>query len=140
VSLVVFAQVLAVMAGPSLLCVNCARSPPAHRRTWSRCTVCVERNLPSTYYCGEECMKAHWPKHKVYHKEQKRRAEQVREGTGLEAERKRAEADARYAERTGDEYDKRFADATALTTEGDQYAAAKAYRKIIKEWPVSSLN
>jgi len=135
VALIVFAQLLAAMAEPSLLCVNCARPPPAHRRTWSRCTVCVERNLPSTYYCGQECMNAHWPKHKVYHKEQKRRAEQVREGTGQEVERKRVEADARYAERTGDEYDKRFADAAALTAEGDQYAAAKAYRKIIKEWP-----
>ena len=67
------------MAEPSLLCVNCARAPPPRRRTWGRCTVCVERKLPSTYYCGEECMNAHWPKHKVYQKEQKRRAEQVRE-------------------------------------------------------------
>ena len=68
---------LGSMAEPSLLCVNCARPPPPHRRTWSRCTVCVERNLPSTYYCGEECMKAHWPKHKVYHKEQKAWAKEL---------------------------------------------------------------
>ena len=27
--------------------------------------------LPSTYYCGQECMKSHWPKHKVFHKQQK---------------------------------------------------------------------
>ena len=55
------------MADPSLLCVNCAAPPPPHRRTWGRCVLCAELNLPSTYYCGEECMKAHWPKHKVYH-------------------------------------------------------------------------
>ena len=35
------------MAEPSLLCVNCARPPPPHRRTWGRCTICVERNLPA---------------------------------------------------------------------------------------------
>ena len=59
------------MAEQSLLCVNCGAAPPPHRRTWSRCTICVERNLPSTYYCGEECMNAHWPRHKAVHKEQK---------------------------------------------------------------------
>jgi len=77
------------MAEPSLLCVSCARPPPPHRRTWGRCTVCVERNLPSTYYCGEECMNAHWQNgHKEYHKEQKQRAKQIREGTlpGLDRE------------------------------------------------------
>jgi len=54
------------------------------RRTWGRCTICVERNLPSTYYCGEECMNAHWPKHKLYHKAQKERAKEIREGTVME--------------------------------------------------------
>ena len=121
------------MAEPSLLCVSCARPPPPHRRTWGRCTVCVARNLPSTYYCGEECMNAHWPKHKVWHKEQK---EQRRDGALLERDRSLAEAEARRAERTGDEYDKRFAAAVALSvTEGDSNAEAKAWRKIIKLWP-----
>ena len=59
------------MAEPSLLCVNCARPPPAHRRTWDRCKLCARRNLPATYYCGEACMEAHWPKHRQYHKEAK---------------------------------------------------------------------
>ena len=82
------------MAEPSLLCVNCASPPPPHRRTWGRCTVCVARNLPSTYYCGEECMNAHWPKHKEYHKLQKERAMQMREGAPPDNERLLAEADA----------------------------------------------
>ena len=94
---------LGSMAEPSLLCVNCAAAPPPHRRTWSRCTVCIERNLPSTYYCGEECMNAHWPKHKEYHKVAKQRAEEIREGSHLDNERLIAEAQARRAERTGDE-------------------------------------
>jgi len=126
---------LGAMAEPSLLCVNCARPPPPHRRTWNRCVRCAELNLPSTYYCGDECAQAHWPKHKVYHKEQKERAERRREGTVPDRERSIAEAEARDAEATGDEYDKRFAAAMALVAEEDLHAAAKAWRKIIKEWP-----
>ena len=126
---------LGSMTEPSLLCVSCARPPPAHRRTWGRCTVCIARNLPSTYYCGEECMNAHWPKHQQYHKEQKQLAKQIREGTVLEEERSLAEAEARRAEATGDEYAKRFAAALALMAEGGHNAAAKAWRKMIKEWP-----
>jgi len=72
------------MAEPSLLCINCAAAPPAHRRTWGRCVRCAERNLPSTYYCGDECAQAHWPKHKVYHKTQKQSAMEIREGTALD--------------------------------------------------------
>jgi len=122
------------MAEPSLLCVNCARPPPPHRRTWGRCTVCVARNLPSTYYCGEECMNAHWPKHKVYHTEQKQKAKEWREGASQRA-RSLAEVEARRAEETGGEYQKRGAAALALAAEGDHNAAAKAWRRIIKEWP-----
>jgi len=124
------------MAEPSLLCVNCASPPPPHRRTWGRCTVCAERNLPSTYYCGEECMNAHWHNgHQEYHKEQKERAKEIREGTVLDADRSALEAAAWYAERMGSEYDKRFAAALALGAEGDLHGEAKAWRKIIKQWP-----
>jgi len=123
------------MAEPSLLCVNCARPPPPHRRTWGRCTVCIARNLPSTYYCGEECMNAHWHNgHKEYHKEQKEHAKQFREGSQPEHTRSLAEAEAWFAERTGDEYDKRFAAALALNAEHHD-AAAKAWRRLIKERP-----
>jgi len=135
VALVVFAKLVAAMAEQSLLCVNCGSAPPPHRRTWGRCTVCIERDLPSTYYCGEECMNAHWPKHKVYHKVQKRRAIQMRECGQPERTRSLAEAEARRAERTGDEFDKRFAAAMALNAEGDHHAAAKAWRKMITQWP-----
>jgi len=123
------------MAEPSLLCVSCGLAPPPHRRTWGRCTVCVARNLPSTYYCGEECMNAHWPKHQQYHKEQKQRAKETREGTVGDLDRLAVEAQEREAERTGDEYSKRFAAALTLAVEGDNHAAAKAWRKIIKQWP-----
>jgi len=126
------------MAEPSLLCVNCAQPPPPHRRTWNRCKLCVARNLPSTYYCGEECMNAHWPKHQQYHKEQKELAKEIREGTMSEHDRSVVEAQAREAERTGNEHLKRCASAVALSAEGDNNAAAKAWRKIIKQWPAES--
>ena len=135
VALVVFAELVVTMAAQSLLCVNCGAAPPPHRRTWNRCTICVERNLPSTYYCGEECMNAHWPKHQVYHKEQKQMTKERREGTLLEHDRLAAERQARRAERTGDEIQKRCASAMAVKNDGDLHAAAKAWRKIIKEWP-----
>ena len=86
---------------------------------------CAERNLPSTYYCGEECMNAHWPKHKVWHREQKQKDQERRESTVAESERLLAEAEARRAERTGDEY-------LAIGVEGDLHAETKAWRK---EWP-----
>jgi len=124
---------LGSMAEPSLLCVNCARPPPPHRRTWGRCTVCIERNLPSTYYCCEECMNAHWPKHKEFHRVQKKMAVAIREGTWLEHDRLVAERQARHAEKTGSEYSKRSAEALALND--DLHAADKAWRKIIKQWP-----
>jgi len=128
--LLVWIALLGSMAEPSLLCVNCARPPPPHRRTWGRCTVCIERNLPSTYYCGEECMNAHWQNgHKVYHKEQKERAKEIRDGTAA------LEAQEREAERTGSELHKRSAAAVALMAGDDHNAAAKAWRKIITEWP-----
>ena len=126
---------LGSMTEPSLLCVNCACPPPPHRRTWGRCTICVERNLPSTYYCGEECMNAHWPKHQVWHKVQKQQAKEIREGTVAEHDRSAGEAQAREAERTGSEYLKRFAAALVPMAEGDNHGSAKAWRKIIKEWP-----
>jgi len=81
-------------------------------------------------------MNAHWPKHKVWHREQKEVAKEMRvEGTAPERDRSLAQAEARLAKRTGSEYDKRFAAALALMAEGDLHAAAKAWRKMINEWP-----
>jgi len=59
----------------------------------------------------------------------------MREGGQPECTRSLAEAEARLAERTGDEIDKRFAAALALNAEGDHNAAAKAWRKLIKQSP-----
>jgi len=80
-------------------------------------------------------MNAHWPKHKVYHKEQKQRAMQILEGGMLDRTRSLAEAVARRAEATGSEFEKQGAAALAFGAEGDHNAAAKAWRKIIKGWP-----
>ena len=135
VALVVFAELVTTMAEPSLLCVNCARPPPPHRRTWNRCVRCAELNLPSTYYCGDECAQAHWPKHKVYHRQVKERHKNFCDGAERDRDRSLAETVARRAEATGDEYDKGCASAMALNAEGDLHAAVKAWRKVIKEWP-----
>tara|TARA_B110001452_G_scaffold51156_1_gene39070 strand:- start:156 stop:1061 length:906 start_codon:yes stop_codon:yes gene_type:complete len=80
-------------------------------------------------------MNAHWPKHKVYHTTQKLHAEQIREGTLPGLDRESAKREARRAEETGDEFDKRVAAAVALNAEGNHHATAKAWRKIIKQWP-----
>jgi len=79
-------------------------------------------------------MKAHWPKHKVYHKAQTERDREVRDSC-MDHGRSLAESQARLAETTGDERYKRSADAMALVTEGDYHAAVKAFRKLIKESP-----
>ena len=55
--------------------------------------------------------------------------------TVLDRDRLALEAQARRAEATGDEFNKRAAAAMALNAEGDYHAAAKAWRKIIKQWP-----
>ena len=119
----------------SLLCVNCGLAPPPHRRKWDSCKLCARRNLPATYYCGDACMEAHWPKHRAWHKEQKEGAEEMRASILAEADRSEAEHAAQRAEETGDEYDGRFAAALALMAEEDHHAAAKAWRKIIKLLP-----
>jgi len=119
----------------SLLCVSCGLAPPPHRRTWGSCKLCARRNLPATYYCGDACMEAHWPKHRAWHKAQKERQEKRREGTAADADCSVAEEAARHAEETGDEYTKLGAAALALMGEEDHHAAAKAWRKIIKKWP-----
>ena len=98
--------------------------------------VCVARDLPSTYYCGEECMNAHWHNgHKEYHKTQKQHAVEWHESGENEHTRSLAEAEARRAEASGSEYLKRHAAALAFGAEGDLHGEAKAWRKVIKEWP-----
>ena len=134
------------MAEASLLCVTCGSAPPPHRRTWGRCTVCIERNLPSTYYCGEECMNAHWHNgHKVYHREQHSMEEERHEDPEVRAgDRVRIAERARAAVEEGDEYEQRFAAAYMLMVNSNYHAAAKAVRALIKHhpddaWPYSLL-
>jgi len=92
--------------------------------------ICVERNLPSTYYCGEECMNAHWQNgHKEYHRKQKELSKERREGTEQEIARSLAEEVARRAEETGDDYHKRFAAALALSAGAPQgHGALRGWR------------
>tara|TARA_B110001452_G_scaffold257290_1_gene251351 strand:- start:323 stop:1432 length:1110 start_codon:yes stop_codon:yes gene_type:complete len=122
------------MANPLLACFGCGAQPPVGRRTWQRCERCAELNLPSTYFCGKECMTASWPRHKQYHKLQKEHALSYPDSVD-ELCRAVANKNAQLAEETGDEYIKIGADAQALATEGDLHGAVKAFRKCIKMCP-----
>ena len=75
------------MVEPSRVCWGCGKEPPADV-TFRRCQRCAELRLPSSYFCGEECMRANWPRHKEYHKEQelkdeKRLADACRQLAGV---------------------------------------------------------
>ena len=117
----------------SLLCVNCGLPPPVGRRTWDRCKVCVARQLPTTYYCGQQCMNLHWPKHKVWHKTQKEMARDIAEGDDDLSSM--AEEESRRAAQTGDKADELYADALHMMNEGDYHGAVKAWRKLIQMRP-----
>ena len=122
------------MEAQSLLCVNCAAPPPDGQDKWSCCKLCAKLKLPATYYCGEECMKVHWPKHRQWHKEQKEFVAHTVSHV-LQGDRARAEALSRDAEvRDHDGY-KQYAEAYEIMAKGDNHGAAKAFRKIIAEEP-----
>ena len=92
---------------PSLACLSCGKAPEGGR-LWSRCKGCIKFNLPTTYYCGEACMMAHWPQHKEKHTAAKaamRTHEKAERDTAVEAaaEEARVAAEAAQAERAAAE-------------------------------------
>ncbi|KAK0439524.1 uncharacterized protein EV420DRAFT_1316130 [Desarmillaria tabescens] len=52
-------------------CLNC---PSAGEKQYSRCAGCS-----TTYYCSQQCQKAHWPQHKSMCKERKTARAQLKE-------------------------------------------------------------
>ena len=125
------------MAEASLACWGCKKEPPDGIK-FKRCERCAELRLPSTYFCGEACMLANWPRHKKWHKEQKDAAAQWQSSAGWQqatAEQATAEDHARRAQETGDEYDRLSAHAMSLANRGDLQGAVRTFRKIIKMRP-----
>ena len=118
------------MAEQSRVCWGCGKEPSDGIK-FQRCVHCAERKLPSSYFCGEECMLANWPRHKKWHKQQKELAcHSVPDRDHLAAEIK-----ARDAKETGSEYDKLLAHAMSLGNQGDLQGSARAFRRLIKMKP-----
>jgi len=102
---------------PSLACLSCGKAPEGGR-LWSRCKGCIKFNLPTTYYCGEACMMAHWPQHKETHKAAKaamRTHEKAETDTAAEA----AAEEARVA---------------AEEAKADRVAAEELLRRCLRGW------
>ena len=59
------------MARLARVCAGCGQAEP-EGITFYACALCVEMKLSSTLYCSPVCQKNHWPKHKVWHKQQKK--------------------------------------------------------------------
>ena len=50
-------------------CWGCGAAPAEGRR-FQRCAKCIEQKLTPCAFCSKQCLKAHWPRHKAWHKEQ----------------------------------------------------------------------
>ena len=120
----------------SLLCVGCGRHPSAEGRDkWPSCRYCVNLNLVTSYWCGENCPagRGPWKQHVKWHEELKKRRESWEDGAGVMQRRNSevAEEHARIAEETGSEHDKLLAEGTRCCAKEDWRKAAKAFRGAI---------
>jgi len=124
------------MAEQSRACWGCGKEP-AEGVKFQRCMRCAEAKLPSSYFCGEACMLANWPRHKAWHMEQKQLTATVftEGGVLVGKDRSIAELAARVAEQRGGESVQLQAHAASLMSNGDLSGAAKAWRKLIKLRP-----
>ncbi|SJL15844.1 uncharacterized protein ARMOST_19349 [Armillaria ostoyae] len=55
-------------------CGRCLNCPNAGEKQYSRCAGCS-----TTYYCSQQCQKAHWPQHKAMCKDRKTARAQLKE-------------------------------------------------------------
>ena len=125
------------MAEQSLLCWGCGKEPPDGVK-FQRCMRCAEAKLPSSYFCGEECMLANWPRHKAWHMQQKERVSIGRSHAHInlpERDRLMTERVAQRAKNTGSEYGRLLAQAMSRGTEGDFQGSVRVFRKCIKMRP-----
>ena len=125
------------MAEPPRSCWGCGKEPPVGIK-FQRCMRCAEQKLPSSYFCGEACMLANWPRHKAWHKEQKdfaaaldRDFEDAGKTRDQQAELLAA---LQIAEATGDERYQLLVNAVSCEL-SDPQSAARTFRKLIKAHP-----
>ena len=124
----------------SLACIGCFRLPSDmddDREKHPICDKCRDEKLPTTYLCGDDCpanpgaWQLHGTFHKKLRKQRKRRKKWEDGGVMQQQSREVAEAEARYAAQTGDDYSKLVAEGTQHLSQRDWRRAARAYREAI---------
>ena len=122
------------MAEQSRACWGCGKEPPDGVK-FQRCMRCAEAKLPSSYFCGEACMLANWPRHKAWHKEVKRiSADQLSSEKHTELNQRVAKQAAQLAE-TGGEYEQLTVEGVSLCNAGDFSGSSRIFRRLIKMKP-----
>ena len=111
-------------------CWGCHVKPSAGVR-FQRCSLCVERNLTPTAFCSRECLALHWPRHKAWHKEQRKNIQTI-EPEITTQDREVAETVHAYAtERPNDVWATNLAAAEQNMADGNYRKAARHYRRAI---------
>ena len=124
-------------AALSLACIGCSRLPSDmgdDREKHPICKKCHDRKLPTTYWCCVNCPAnpGAGKLHAAYHKELKAKWKIAEDGgVGLRGARETAEAQARQAARSGDEYHVLLTEGLQYTSKADWRRAAKCFRKAI---------
>ena len=59
-------------------CWGCGRTCPPGE-TFGACPRCIEEKLVACTFCTVECLNAHWPRHKKWHRAQRKLAKRLQE-------------------------------------------------------------
>ena len=115
----------------SLACIGCLRLPSAmddEREKHPICDKCLDEKLPTTYLCGVNCPAnpGAWQLHGAFHKKVRKQRKMRQDGGAMQQQQREvAEASARTAAQTGDEYDELLAEAARYASRQDWRKAAQ---------------
>ena len=125
---------------PARRCHACGATEVDGLQTLKRCPICVERKLPSTYFCNEACQAAVWKQHARWHKQQKKEDEMRRQALPhlVDADFDTAQAVASMAENSESEYDTLLATGTKHVAAGNLRHATKAFSKAVALAPMDA--
>ena len=121
----------------SLACIGCFRLPSDmddEREKHPICDMCRDEKLPTTYLCGVNCPAnpGAWQLHGAFHKKVRKQRKMRQDGGAMQQQQLEvAEASARTAAQTGDEYDELLAEAARYASRQDWRKAAKSLREAI---------